>query len=85
MARFRGPRQRVCMTPRLTGMGRGAIRHAMDLSSGQPLDIALPRSLAAEHHGEVALLRLSRPEKRNALDDETILDSRRSSRDCRTA
>ena len=61
------------MTPRLTGMGRGAIRHAMDLSSGQPLDIALPRSLAAEHHGEVALLRLNRPEKRNALDDETIL------------
>ena len=45
----------------------------MDTASGQPLDLGLPRSLAAEQQGELALLRLNRPEKRNALDDETIL------------
>ena len=33
----------------------------------------LPPSLSAERRGEIALLRLSRPEKRNALDDATIL------------
>jgi enoyl-CoA hydratase/carnithine racemase len=45
----------------------------MSLADTQPLDIALPRSLAGELDGEIALLRLNRPEKRNALDDETIL------------
>jgi (methylthio)acryloyl-CoA hydratase len=43
----------------------------MDL--GEPLAIPLPPSLSAQAQGEVAVLRLSRPEKRNALDDETIL------------
>ena len=33
----------------------------------------LPASLAAERQGEIALLRLSRAQKRNALDDATIL------------
>jgi (methylthio)acryloyl-CoA hydratase len=33
----------------------------------------LPASLRAERKGEIAILRLSRPEKRNALDDATIL------------
>ena len=33
----------------------------------------LPASLAAERQGAVAILRLTRPQKRNALDDETIL------------
>ncbi|MBE1493403.1 enoyl-CoA hydratase/carnithine racemase [Amycolatopsis lexingtonensis] len=33
----------------------------------------LPPSLRLELHGEVAVLRLSRPEKRNALDDATVL------------
>ena len=33
----------------------------------------LPASLKAELAGGVAILRLARPEKRNALDDETIL------------
>jgi (methylthio)acryloyl-CoA hydratase len=33
----------------------------------------LPPSLRAERRGDIAILRLSRPEKRNALDDETIL------------
>ncbi len=35
-----------------------------------PLD--LPASLKAEMQGAVAILRLNRPQKRNALDDETI-------------
>jgi len=33
---------------------------------------ALPPSLRAERHGEVAVLRLARPEKRNALDDDMV-------------
>ena len=33
----------------------------------------LPPSLAAERRGDIAILRLSRPQKRNALDDATIL------------
>jgi len=35
--------------------------------------VALPPSLHAERHGEIAILRLSRPHKRNAIDDETVL------------
>src|SRR5713226_6811369 len=38
-----------------------------------PLAPDLPPSLHAERRGEVAILRLARPEKRNALDDVTIL------------
>jgi enoyl-CoA hydratase/carnithine racemase len=38
-----------------------------------PLGLTLPRSLSARGEGETAILKLSRPEKRNALDDETIL------------
>src|SRR5579871_779917 len=37
------------------------------------LPIKLPTSLKAERHGAVAILRLARAEKRNALDDETVL------------
>jgi len=37
------------------------------------LAIRLPTSLIAEREGAVAILRLNRPQKRNALDDETIL------------
>jgi enoyl-CoA hydratase/carnithine racemase len=33
----------------------------------------LPKSLSAEIDGAVAILRLNRPEKRNALDDTTVL------------
>src|SRR5919108_4752752 len=33
----------------------------------------LPKSLAAERRGEIGVLRLARPGKRNALDDETVL------------
>lgn len=33
----------------------------------------LPAALAAERHGSVAVLKLNRPQKRNALDDETIV------------
>ncbi len=35
--------------------------------------IELPASLAAARRGRVAVLRLNRPRKRNALDDETVL------------
>jgi enoyl-CoA hydratase/carnithine racemase len=38
-----------------------------DLTASQ-----LPRSLKAEWHGDVAVLRLARAEKRNALDDPTV-------------
>lgn len=37
------------------------------------LEGALPSSLRAEQRGEVAVLTLARPEKRNALNDDTIL------------
>ena len=43
-----------------------------DLGSGR-LDITLPASLHAEWQGDVAILRLKRAHKRNALDDETII------------
>jgi enoyl-CoA hydratase/carnithine racemase len=33
----------------------------------------LPPSLAARRQGEIAILALSRPQKRNALDDDTVL------------
>jgi enoyl-CoA hydratase/carnithine racemase len=45
----------------------------MDHSADQPLAMALPPSLAARLNGDIAILSLARPEKRNALDDETIL------------
>jgi enoyl-CoA hydratase/carnithine racemase len=37
------------------------------------MTMKLPASLVAEQQGPVAILRLNRPHKRNALDDETIL------------
>lgn len=37
------------------------------------LDMKLPASLKAERDGNVAILTLARPQKRNALDDEAIL------------
>ncbi|MFR9805952.1 crotonase/enoyl-CoA hydratase family protein [Pseudonocardia sp. RS010] len=44
---------------------------------GQPaaegVEALLPRSLQVERHGEVAVLRLNRAAKRNALDDATVL------------
>jgi (methylthio)acryloyl-CoA hydratase len=41
--------------------------------SDSGFDIELPRSLKAERRGEIALLRLARPQKRNAIDDPTVL------------
>jgi enoyl-CoA hydratase/carnithine racemase len=35
--------------------------------------VSLPESLEVETHGDVAVLRLNRPHKRNALDDTTVL------------
>ena len=37
------------------------------------LAMRLPASLVAERDGSVAILRLNRPQKRNALDDESIM------------
>jgi enoyl-CoA hydratase/carnithine racemase len=37
------------------------------------LDMKLPASLAIERQDAVAILRLNRPQKRNALDDETVI------------
>jgi len=37
------------------------------------LAMRLPSSLVAERDGNVAILRLNRPQKRNALDDESII------------
>ena len=45
----------------------------MATPSGKNFAPNLPRSLHAERKGDIAILRLSRPEKRNALDDATIL------------
>jgi enoyl-CoA hydratase/carnithine racemase len=40
---------------------------------GSGFDIQLPRSLKAERRGDIAILFLARAEKRNALDDPTVL------------
>jgi enoyl-CoA hydratase/carnithine racemase len=40
---------------------------------GSGFDVQLPRSLKAERRGDVAILFLARAEKRNALDDPTVL------------
>jgi enoyl-CoA hydratase/carnithine racemase len=45
----------------------------MDVARTKDWPARLPGSLAAERQGEIAILRLSRPNKRNALDDETVL------------
>ena len=39
----------------------------------KPIAIDLPKSLTATRRGAIAHLRLTRPEKRNALDDVTVL------------
>jgi enoyl-CoA hydratase/carnithine racemase len=41
--------------------------------SSEALREGLPASLDAEREGPVAILRLKRPHKRNALDDETVI------------
>jgi enoyl-CoA hydratase/carnithine racemase len=51
--------------------------HPGEEPADQPADnrlrALLPSSLVLERHGAVATLRLSRPHKRNALDDATVL------------
>jgi len=42
-------------------------------SSASGFDVPLPASLKAERHGDIAVLTLARPHKRNALDDPTVL------------
>ena len=43
------------------------------MTSDERVQALLPASLQVQRHGEVAVLRLSRPAKRNALDDATVL------------
>lgn len=42
-------------------------------NASETMGIALPASLAAERRGSIAVLKLARPRKRNALDDTTVL------------
>ena len=51
----------------------------MDKPHQPPNSLHLPPTLRAERHGAVAVLKLARPEKRNALDDPTVRASRHSS------
>jgi (methylthio)acryloyl-CoA hydratase len=46
---------------------------AAERSAQEQLQTMLPPSLQIERHGEVAVLRLARAAKRNALDDPTVL------------
>jgi (methylthio)acryloyl-CoA hydratase len=45
----------------------------IDGRSSEPIGVLLPPSLQLERHDEVAVLRLSRAAKRNALDQRTVL------------
>jgi enoyl-CoA hydratase/carnithine racemase len=47
-------------------------RKRVAMAPASHLSIDLPPSLAAERRGAVAVLRLARPEKRNALNDPTV-------------
>ena len=53
--------------PGMTGRGLRVTDKVKDFSS-----VKLPASLAAERQGSVALLRLTRAQKRNALNEETV-------------
>src|SRR5690242_20311510 len=46
---------------------------APELDEDRQVRALLPVSLVLERHDAVAVLRLSRPSKRNALDDATVL------------
>jgi enoyl-CoA hydratase/carnithine racemase len=43
------------------------------VSKAGGFDVELPRSLKAERRGDIAILFLARPQKRNAIDDPTVL------------
>jgi enoyl-CoA hydratase/carnithine racemase len=49
------------------------MRKPVKKPSKKPFAHKLPSSLTAKRRGGIAILRLSRPQKRNALDDTTIL------------
>ena len=44
-----------------------------DPGAADAMGIALPASLKAERRGNIGVLKLTRPQKRNALDDTTVL------------
>jgi enoyl-CoA hydratase/carnithine racemase len=54
-------------------MARASIRMHMTGTASAADFAALPPTLRAERHGAVALLTLNRPDKRNALDDTTVI------------
>src|SRR5262249_26718800 len=54
-----------------TRAGLGSCEDRVTKSAGG-FDIELPRSLKAERRGDIAVLCLARPEKRNAIDDPTV-------------
>jgi (methylthio)acryloyl-CoA hydratase len=43
------------------------------MMAAEKLNMTLPASLTAERQGKVAIIKLARPQKRNALDDTTVL------------
>src|SRR5262249_12793910 len=57
------------MSPNRAGLG--SCEDRVTKSTGG-FDIELPRSLRAERRGDIAVLFLARPEKRNAIDDPTV-------------
>ena len=67
-----------CLAPGLDLGHDSVVRPASEVAipmsapASDPLP-ALPPSLHAERQGAVALLRLARPDKRNALDDALVL------------
>ena len=58
---------------RLTGPIGPSMTRVMRKPAKKPFAPKLPPSLTAKRRGDIAILRLSRPQKRNALDDTTIL------------
>jgi (methylthio)acryloyl-CoA hydratase len=68
-----GVKEALFVSGRLTfGVGDKEKRMAAETTE-ERIPIDLPRSLNATRHGAIAHLRLARVEKRNALDDATVL------------
>src|ERR1700748_3151278 len=73
-------RNSIARADSFTPLGRDAIQNAGSqprpqkaMSGSVSASSTLPSSLHAETRGDIAILRLNRAEKRNALNDETVL------------
>jgi len=66
------PRKRRCRVPTAAASKAGVTRLSARESS-HSFQAQLPASLTAEIVEKIAVLRLNRPHKRNALDDETVI------------